>query len=58
MSLTMEEIIGRLGDQYDPEELVELLSLESREIAERFDDKILEMFEQLEEELENETQKI
>ena len=54
----MEEIIGRLGDQYDPEELVELLSLESREIAERFDDKILEMFEQLEEELENETQKI
>lgn len=51
----MEEIIGMLGDQYDPEALVELLGLGSREIAERFDDRILEMFEQLEEELENET---
>ena len=54
MSLTMEEIIDRLGDQYDPEELVELLGLRSREIAERFDDKVLEMFEELEEELEDE----
>tara|TARA_B110000902_G_scaffold135566_1_gene157116 strand:- start:686 stop:853 length:168 start_codon:yes stop_codon:yes gene_type:complete len=51
MSFTMEEIIDQLGVRYDPEELVELLELNSREIAERFDDAILELWDNLQEEL-------
>jgi len=50
MSFTMQEIIDRLAVQYDPEELTELLELKSREIAERFDDRILDMWEELQKE--------
>jgi len=49
--ITLEELIDRLGNQYDPEQIVELLELNSREIAERFDDRILELWDELEEEL-------
>jgi len=50
--ITLEELIDRLGNQYDPEQVVELLELNSREIAERFDDRVLELWDELQEEME------
>ena len=50
--ITLEELIDRLGNQYDPEQIVELLELNSREIAERFDDRVLELWDELQEEME------
>lgn len=51
MSLTLNEIKERLLNRFDPEDLLELLDLSSEELLDRFEDKIINRFEMLEEEV-------
>ena len=50
MSLTLEELKEKLMDNYDPDDLLEFLELSSEEILDRFEDKVIRRFEQLEQE--------
>ncbi len=50
MSLTLEELKEKLMDNYDPDDLLEFLELSSEEILDRFEDKVIKRFEQLEQE--------
>ena len=50
MSLTLEELKEKLMENYDPDDLLEFLELSSEEILDRFEDKVIERFEQLEQE--------
>lgn len=51
MSLTLNEIKERLLNRFDPEDLLELLDLSSEELLDRFEDKVINRFEMLEEEV-------
>lgn len=51
MSLTLADIKDRLAQQ-DEISLLEILNINSEELVERFEDKILDIADQLEEELE------
>jgi hypothetical protein len=50
MSLTLEELKEKLMENYDPDDLLEFLELSSEEILDRFEDKVIKRFEQLEQE--------
>ena len=50
MSLTLEELQDKLMANYDPDDLLEFLELSSEEILDRFEDKVIKRFEQLEQE--------
>jgi hypothetical protein len=50
MSLTLEELKEKLMENYDPDDLLEFLELSSEEILDRFEDKVIRRFEQLEQE--------
>jgi len=53
MSLTQAEIVEKLLQRYDPEDLLELLDISSEELLDRFEDKVINRFEQLEEEVDD-----
>ena len=53
MSLTMSEMCAKLVSQYDVELLIELLHISADELLERFDDKIEERWDYLQEELDD-----
>ena len=42
MSRTIDEIMDLLGNNYTPEELVDVLSLSSNDICEMFEDSIID----------------
>lgn len=48
--LTLPELKERLANQLDEVTLLEILNINSFELVERFDDKILQRFSKLEEE--------
>lgn len=50
---TLEELKERLANQVDEVDLLELLGINSFDLVERFDDKILERFAKLEREFGN-----
>jgi hypothetical protein len=54
MSLTLDELKEKLTERYDPDMLIEVLKLSSDELVEAFEFRILEMFDKLEEEFEDE----
>ena len=41
MSLTMDEVIGRILARYDAEDLLEALDISSEELLDRFEDKFI-----------------
>lgn len=51
--LTLDEIIERLAQRYDHEELCDLLDIGTQELLERFEHKVREHYEELCEELED-----
>ena len=51
MSCTLDELMERLAERLDPEELCDLLQLSSEDIVGAFEDRIKENFDKLEEEL-------
>ncbi len=54
MSLTMEEIKERLLRTYDPEDFLETLEINSEELLDRFEDKLINRLEYFAEELASE----
>lgn len=54
MSRTIEEIKEYLLAKYDPDDLVEILDLNSEEIVDRFEDKVIYYSSTIESELEEE----
>ena len=54
MSKTLDEICGILLVRYDPDEIVDLLEISTEEILEKFDFKIAERYDKLNEDLEDE----
>ena len=54
MSLTLEEIKERLLKTLDPDDLLEALQITSEEMLDRFEDKLINRLDVLEEELEDE----
>lgn len=53
MSLTMEELIERLEDRWDVEEVCERLQLTTRDVLERFDDKLADLYDEITEEIDD-----
>ena len=53
MSLTQAEIVEKLLHRYDPEDIIELLDISAEELLDRFEDKVINRFEQLEEEVDD-----
>lgn len=54
MSLTLEEIKERLLKTYDQDDFLEALEINSEELLDRFEDKLINRLESFEEELANE----
>ncbi len=52
--LTLQDLVRLLTIQCDPDELIEILDISSKEICERFEDKIEEHFEELQEDFKEE----
>ena len=48
--LTLDELRDKLLDQYDPDDLIELLQISSEELLDRFEDKLINRFETLQDE--------
>ena len=57
MSLTLEEIKERLLKTYDQDDFLEALEINSEELLDRFEDKLINRLESFEEELANEEEK-
>lgn len=51
MSCTLDELMERLAERLDPEEILELLQITTEELVGAFEDKIRENFDRLEEEM-------
>mgnify|MGYP005989669927 FL=1 len=54
-NLTMDEIREKILDRYDPDDLIDFLELTSKEILDRFEDKLINRLEMFEEELKDDT---
>lgn len=54
MSLTLHELKEKMLERYDPDLLVEILEISAEELLEAFEDKLIDRFTKLEEELDNE----
>lgn len=52
MALTLEELKFKLGEQHDPEALLELLDISAEDLVEAFEDRIIGKFTHLELEVE------
>jgi len=48
--LTLDELRDKLLDQYDPDDLIELLQISAEELLDRFEDKLINRFETLQDE--------
>ena len=54
MSLTLEEVKERLLKTFDPDDLLEALQINSEQLLERFEDKLINRLDVFEQELEEE----
>jgi hypothetical protein len=48
--LTLDELRDKLLDQYDPDDLIEMLQISAEELLDRFEDKLINRFETLQDE--------
>lgn len=53
MSLTLKEIKERVLHRLNAEDLLEILDISSEELMDRFEDKLINNFEKLEEQLDD-----
>ena len=54
MSLTLDEIKERILKTYDPDDLLEALEINSEELLDRFEDKLINRLDEFEEDLQSE----
>ena len=54
MSLTLDEIKERILKTYDPDDLLEALEINSEELLDRFEDKLINRLDEFEEDLTDE----
>ena len=54
MPLTIDELCARIKNQWDVELIIEALQITADELLDRFDDKVSEHYEKLNEEMEDE----
>ncbi len=54
MSLTLYELKEKLLERYDPDLLLEMLEISAEDLLNAFEDKVIDKFAKLEEELDNE----
>ena len=52
--LTMNEIYDRMLTRYDPDEVVELLEITTQDLLDAFEFRMVEMYDELNEEFEDE----
>ena len=52
--LTMNEICDRMLSRYDPDEVVELLEITTQDLLDAFEFRMVEMYDELNEEFEDE----
>ena len=52
--LTINEICARMLSRYDPDEVVELLDISTGDLLDAFEFRIVEMYDELNEEFEDE----
>lgn len=48
--LTLDELRDKLLGQYDPDDLIEMLQISAEELLDRFEDKLINRFETLQDE--------
>lgn len=55
MSHTLEEVLEYLREHHDPDEILDLLQINSEELLDRFEDKVLYYLDKLQKEINDES---